>query len=146
VSSDCKRLLKEIFQIDPEKRISASMALRHRFVRKFNEDINVTDADLRVSVNNLRNFKVNMNFQKAVLAYCASQQLSQKAEAKLRKLFEIFDVDKDGKLTEQDLIIGYTNLYGNSKDVKKEVKKIMKNINANQAGGIEYNGNLIINK
>lgn len=125
----------------PEKRISATEALHMKFIRKYTDEADVADADLRFSVSNLKSFRVQMKFQKAVLTYCASQQLTQKAEAKLRKLFEIFDMDKDGKITKEELRVGYTNLYKDSKKASKDVNIIMKNIDVNNKGFIEYNGN-----
>lgn len=125
---------------NPEKRISASQALRRRFVKKNVEGSDLTDGDLMISVNNLKNLKAQTKFQKAVLTFCASQQLSQKAEAKIRKSFEILDTNKDGKLSTEELIIGYTNICGDAKKAKKEVERMMKNMDLNQCGEIEYNG------
>jgi len=140
VNKHCISLLNGMLAYEPEKRLSAAQALRRRFIKKSNEGSDVSNADLRISVLNLRNFKIQTKFQKAVLTYCASQQLTQKAEAKIRKLFDIFDTNKDGKLTKDDLIEGYTKLFGDAKKAKKEVDYVMKNISFNRSGVIEYNG------
>lgn len=140
MSQDCKNLLTKMLTYSPEKRISASQALRSRFIRKINDESDVTDADLLLSMNNLRNFRTQTRLQNAVLTYCASQQLSQKAEAKIRKLFDIFDTNKDGKLSTEEVLKGYTSIFGNEKKAKKEVERMMKNGKFNNSGVIEYNG------
>jgi calcium-dependent protein kinase len=144
VSKHCLNLLKGMLDYDPEKRISASQALSLKYLRKYSEGSDACNADLRISIQNLRNFRTQTKFQKAVLIYCASQKLSQKAEAKIRKLFDIFDTNRDGKLTTEELMFGYKNVYGDTKKAKKEVERIMKNINFNHSGVIEYNGIFIL--
>jgi calcium-dependent protein kinase len=140
VSPECRALLKEMLTLEPEKRISASHALQRPFINKSNGDTQVTDTDLRLSVNNLRNFRTQTLFQKAVLTYFASQQLTQKEEAKIRKLFERFDVNKDGQLTRDELEKGYAKAFGDVKKAKKEVDRILRNIDFNNSGAIDYNG------
>lgn len=140
VSKHCKALIKDMLTYEPDKRISATHALKSMFFKKSSEDASSSNADLRVSILNLRNFHTQTKFQKAVLTYCASQQLTQKAEAKIRKLFDILDKNKDGKLTAGELLEGYTKIFGDAKKAKKEVDFVMKNINFNHNGIIEYNG------
>lgn len=146
VSKDCKNLLKEMLTYDPDKRISASQALLRGFIKKYSLGGNVSDADLRLTLNNLRNFRTQSLFQKAVLTYFASQQLSQKEEAQMKRLFENFDTNKDGKLTKDELEVGYINIYKDPKKAKKEVEIIMRNIDFNKTGAIDYNGKCWINK
>jgi len=144
VSRHCINLLNAMLAYHPDKRLSAAQALRRRFIRKSYEGEEVNNADLRISVLNLRNFNIQTKFQKAVLTYCASQQLSQKAEAKIRKLFESLDTNGDGKLTKEDLTEGYTKLFGDVKKAKKEAEYVLRNISYNHSGVIEYNGMILI--
>lgn len=122
------------------ERISASEALKNPWICNFTDNPKVCEKDLLVSLNNLQNFRLQMMLQKAVSTYIASQKLSQKEETKIKKLFDIFDTNKDGQLTKSELIAGYKSLHGDSKKAKKEAKSILKNIDLNNRGIIEYNG------
>ncbi len=140
VSPDCKSLLKRMLTYDPAKRISAGDAMKHPFIVANIEQHSISGEDLRVSLSNLRNFRTQKLLQKAVLTYIASQQLLQQDEAKFRKIFDTFDLNRDGQLTIEELIQGYTRLYGDPKKAKKQAEQIMRNIDLNHNGFIEYNG------
>ena len=142
ISEDCKALLKRMLTYDPAKRISASEAMKHSFITKFSGKLQVSGSDLQLSLNNLRSFRTQVLFQKAVLTYIASQQLLQQDEAKIRKIFDTFDLNRDGQLTKEEIIAGYSKLYGDSKKAKKQADQIMKNVDLNNNGLIDYNGTL----
>jgi len=84
-----------------------------------------------------------MTFQKAVLAYIASQQLCQTEERKLRQAFEALDLDKNGSISKEELIKGYAFVYKDPDKAKEEVERIMRRIDVNQNGAIDYNGTII---
>ena len=125
---------------DADSRISASVALKQPWFNKFTQGAVVSDVDLRLSLCNLRTFRTQLLFQGAVLTYIASQRLSRQEEAKIRLAFDTFDSDKDGELSKKELIAGLRYLYGCSKKAKKEAAEVLKNIDLNHNGTIEYNG------
>lgn len=133
-------MLQNMFVLNPDKRISASDAMKQPWIAKYNSDCKVTDVDLRLSLCNLRNFRTQMVFQGAVLSYIASQKMSQKEEAKIRQIFDAFDADKDGQVSKKELIAALKYQYGNEKKALKEADIIFKNIDLNNNGVIEYNG------
>ncbi|MDR3548128.1 MAG: EF-hand domain-containing protein [Candidatus Pacebacteria bacterium] len=140
VSLECKMFIKRMLSYDPAKRASASEALRHPFITSHMGSLEVSGEDLRMSLSNLRNFRTQTLFQKAVLTYLASQQLLQQDEARFRRIFDTFDLDRDGQLTTEELVQGYASLYGDPKRARKQAEQIMKNIDLNHNGTIEYNG------
>lgn len=140
ISPECKNLLSQMFVQDPDKRISASDVMKSPWIAKVTTDTKVTDVDLRLSLSNLRNFRTQIVFQGAVLSYIASQKMTQKEEAKIRQIFDVFDADKDGQLSRKELLSGLRHLYGDDKRAKKETEAIFKNIDLNNNGFIEYNG------
>lgn len=81
-----------------------------------------------------------MTFQKAVLAYIASQQLSKAEEKKLRETFELIDEDKNGSISKEELIKSYFIVYKDENKAKFEVERVMRHIDINQNGSIDYNG------
>jgi len=140
VSPECRSLISQLLTYDAEDRTTASAALKSPWIKKFAEATSVSDIDLRISLINLKNFRTQMTLQKAVLTYMASRQLSQKAENKIRKLFDFYDVDKDGQISKNELFAGYKLLYGNTKKAKKEVEHILTHVSLNKNGNIGYNG------
>ena len=57
----------------------------------------------------------------------------------MKKVFEYMDKNGDGRLSREELIDGYTNLYG-ATDVEEEVDRIMSNVDIDQNGYIDYSG------
>jgi len=81
-----------------------------------------------------------MTFQKAVLTYIASQQLSKAEEKKLRETFEYLDEDKNGSISKEELVKGYLIVYKEEAKAKQEVERVMRHIDLNQNGTVDYNG------
>jgi calcium-dependent protein kinase len=129
-----------MLESDPEKRISASEALNSPWLMHNTQTADYSDVDLRISLLNLKKFRTQMFFQKAVLMFLASQKMTQKDEEKIRKTFEMFDVNKDGIISKEELIAGYETMHKTRKKAKKDVKKILQNIDLNHSGNIDYNG------
>ena len=99
---ECKMLLRSMLTYDPNKRISARDALRSPWIMKHNQSPDFTDVDLRLSLINLKKFRTQMFFQRAVLMYLASQKMEQKDEEKIRNTFEMIDRDKDEEFQKQN--------------------------------------------
>ncbi len=142
VPADCIALIKKMLTYDMDKRISASEALAEPWIAKYSNDRSVTEKDFLLSLQNLKSFRTQTIFQGAVLSYIASQQLSQKDEAKIRELFNGYDKDKDGHLTKKELVDVIRYMHGESKRIYKEAEQIFKNIDLDHNGTIEYNGTI----
>lgn len=139
ISNYAKEFIKKLLCYNPEDRISAIEALNDPWIvksttKEFNEE------DLIIPLEKLRCFKTQMTFQKAVLAYIASQQLSKKEEKKLREVFEILDEDKNGTISREELTKGYMIVYKDENRAKSDVERVMRHIDINQNGSIDYNG------
>lgn len=127
------------------KRISASEALQEPWIKKFaSSDCHITYNDLLLSLNNLKNFKIQTLFQAAVLSYITSQQMSKVEETHIRGIFDSFDKDGNGQLTKEELIDVLRYIHGESKQIYKDAEEIFKNIDLDNNGTIEYNGILLI--
>ena len=75
-------------------------------------------------------------------------QISPDEEIKeITKLFNEIDVDHNGVLTKDELIVAYTQLYG-EEEGRRVVEETMYNVDCNNDGMIDYNEFLIsaINK
>lgn len=141
VDPDCISLIKRLLTYDRNKRISASEALQHAWIAKYvAREKRVTDEEILLSLNNLKNFRVQTLFQAAVLSYITSQQLSQEEEARIRGIFDSFDKDKNGQLTKEELIDVLRYMHGDCKRIYKDAEEIFRNIDLDNNGTIEYNG------
>jgi len=113
------------------------------WIKKYDENKAVKEEDLVSTLDKLRTYKTQMTFQKAVLAYIASQQLCQDEEKKLREAFEALDVDKNGVISKEELMQGYFRVFKNKEKAVNEAERVMRRIDVNQNGAIDYNGFLI---
>ncbi len=146
VSEDCQAFISQLLKYDAEDRPSASEALKSPWIRSLSENSIISDVELRLSLNNLRNYRNQMLFQKAVLTYIASRQLPQKAEKKIRKLFDFYDTDGDGQISKRELVAGCKLLYGNTRNASKDAERILSHITLNKNGNIGYNGEAGVRK
>lgn len=66
--------------------------------------------------------------------------MSKKEKDKLQETFKALDTNADGKLSREELIEGYKQLYGSVEQAIKEVDIIMENVDADKNGFIDYSG------
>jgi len=74
--------------------------------------------------------------------YIVTQLISKKEHAKLRATFTSLDTNADGKLSREELLKGYEELYGNKQRAEQEVNTIMDNVDVDNSGSIDYSGTL----
>ena len=67
-----------------------------------------------------------------------SQFASKEERSKLNDIFKAFDKNNDGELSREELIQGYTQMYGSYERAVSEVTKILAKIDANNSGSIDY--------
>ena len=72
--------------------------------------------------------------------YIVTQLLSKKEREELQQTFMALDKNADGKLSREELIEGYTTIYGNIERANKEVEIIMDKVDVDHNGFIDYSG------
>lgn len=140
VSEECKDLLSRMLTFDYKNRITINLALQHPWFKKETDIRGELGKDLTISLHNLKKFRTQITFQKAVLSYLASQHIGENDEKKLREQFAILDIDKNGYISKDELVIAFEKTYGKNKKALQEADKVMKNLDVNQNGSIDYNG------
>merc|ERR1712146_560487 len=88
-------------------------------------------------LNNLKNFRSEFKFQKAVLLYIISFFDMKDEKDELYKTFKQLDLDGDGQLTHDELMVGYTKTMG-EEEARREVDRIFKTIDVNGTGAIDF--------
>jgi len=145
VSSEAKSLITDMLTYDPDKRISAFDALNHPWIVK-NTTTKACDEEMHLlSLKQLQAFRNRNQFQQAVIAYIANHLQSQDNMNKLKEVFRQFDKNGDGVLERDELLEGYMKLGKSKIEAEKIVDRIMKEIDLNNNGTIDYSEFLMAN-
>lgn len=72
--------------------------------------------------------------------YIVTQLMTKTEKDQLQKTFMALDKNADGKLSREELIQGYTEMYGNKEQAIREVNLIMDNVDVDHNGYIDYSG------
>ena len=78
------------------------------------------------------------------MVYIAIHFQSEKEEKELKEVFQAFDINGDGELSKDELIAGYTQIYHDVTKAETEVNKILKEVDINQNGVVDYSGKYIV--
>jgi calcium-dependent protein kinase len=143
ISDSVKNLIKMMLRLNPKTRITAAAAIKHHWFsgspRHGKADMQQQDTVV-VALRNLKNFKANSTLQKAVLCYITSQNIDHETEQAMRADFNQLDRDKDGQLSEDDLIAGYEMISSNRRAAVNRAHMAIKAADINKNGKIDYNG------
>lgn len=135
ISKSAKELIRRMLTYDPSKRISCADTLQHEWFKlKMPQQTNVNSKKV---MNNLKNFKADYKFQKAVLLYIISFFDLKDEKDELLKTFKELDLDHDGQLTHDELMIGYSKTMGED-EARREVDRIFTTIDVNNTGAIDF--------
>lgn len=135
ISKQAKDLIKRMLCYDPSKRISVAECVQHEWFKV--KMAPLVSGNSNKVLNNLKNFRSDYKFQKAVLLYIISFFDLKEEKDELLKTFKALDLDHDGQLTHDELMIGYSKLMGED-EAKKEVDRIFKTIDVNGTGAIDF--------
>ena len=139
-SQDLKDLLKNLLCKEINKRYSAQQALNHVWFKKMKEIINlkpISNENLNYITNNLKNFKANKKLQQATLAFIVHNTIKKEDIEDMRKAFQEFDENGDGRLNKEELIKGLSKVM-NPQEATIEVNRIMELVDGDNNGFIEY--------
>ncbi len=75
----------------------------------------------------------------------AQKAFNVEDKQKLEELFQTLDINNDGQLQKSELVIGYTELYGDAEIANKEVERIFKNVDINHNNAIDFSEFLMAN-
>jgi calcium-dependent protein kinase len=146
ISADGIDLLRGLICKIPTKRLSASEALRHPWLNKYNQKTICSPCIQNSPV--LKAVKTNLNtlyrcekLKKAILNYSVRYCTKLKEEQELRYIFSSFDFDGDGRLTKEELRKALLYVKGED-DIKviptNKYTVMLKEIDLDNNGYIEY--------
>lgn len=88
-------------------------------------------------MTNLKGFRADQTLKAATYAFIASQLLSKKDKDDLARVFKTFDKNGDGKLSMDEVKMGYIEHYGRVMS-DEEVEKMFKMVDSDSSGFIDY--------
>ncbi len=133
---------------DPEKRFSAIQSLNHPWMIRCSGDDKVNVEWEKSTLADLRTFSAQHKLQQAALTYIVSQLITSKEKDQLQAIFLNLDSNKDGKLSQQELVAGYKASFGEDYPAEQEVRSILEKVDIDNNGYIDLTEFLIatINK
>ena len=137
LSPEAIDLMQKLLIKNPDKRLSASEALEHIWIKKYAPHTKVSRVFSRKIYNNLKNFREKSQFSTAVVTFITNYMMSDDELKSLKKLF--FELDEKGKgvITKEDLFRGMDECFDH-KITKEEVAKIFSNIDYDNNGTISF--------
>ncbi|XP_074562930.1 calcium-dependent protein kinase 2-like [Curcuma longa] len=119
--------------MDPKKRITASEALQHPWLKEGGE---ASDKPIDSAVlTRLKQFKAMNKLKKMALKVIA-ENLSEEEIKGLKQMFSNMDTDKNGTITYEELKTGLARL--GSKLSEAEIKQLVEAADVDGSGSIDY--------
>ena len=144
LSDECKDLIKKLLTYEPDKRISASDALKHPWFKtaefKKKDQINIVPPSLaKQMINNLKLYRSDNMLRCAVIAYLVHHNTNIEQCVEAGKLFNKIDLNNNGRIEKEELIKGIEKYWKLTRDeVEKEVDILFNHIDTDHNGFIEY--------
>lgn len=141
LSKEGKDLITKLLSFDPEDRPTAAEALEHTFIKN-----NAPNAllDIKNSQNVLKSIKAftsNNKLEDATLSYIINFLVDKKELDSLKKTFLQFDANHDGFLSLEEIVSGYSAVYGIAR--AEEAKLLFKTIDTDSSNRISYDGMIL---
>ncbi len=140
VSEEAKDLIKKCLVYHKSKRLNAKEALSHPFFKIDIDLNNFFQEDLTVEINQvlirMKKFSTESKFHQAILVFLAYNYAEKRLTQKLKHIFFYINKSMDGRIKPKELL----NVFQENKMriTKDEVMKIIKSVDFNNSGAIEY--------
>lgn len=136
ISSECKDLISVLLNKNPEKRLSASQALNHPFLRQPCDE-SCDYSILTETLNSIREPPNRSKLRELITTIMISQMSKNKEMVKAEKYFAAIDTNKDGIITLEELV----NLLAvkmPQKEAEEQAANIMKVLDVDGSGAIDF--------
>ncbi|XP_025604945.1 calcium-dependent protein kinase 29 isoform X3 [Arachis stenosperma] len=133
ISAAAKDLIRKMLAYEPKKRITASAALEHPWMKEGGE---ASDKPIDNAVlSRMKQFRA-MNKMKKLALKVIAQNLSEEEIKGLKQMFNNMDTDRSGTITFEELKSGLSRL--GSKLSETEIRQLMDAADVDKNGTIDY--------
>jgi len=142
VTPACSEIVKKMLVRKPEDRPSCAELLKDPWFGGRSKDYIIKS---KKYIESLQRFEAQSSLSHAILTFIVTNIAHKEAHEDLLRLFREMDRDNDGKITAQELVECFEEVYPykSKGDIMKEVKSIIKKIDSNNSGSIDFTEYLV---
>uniref|UniRef100_A0A0C9S649 non-specific serine/threonine protein kinase n=1 Tax=Wollemia nobilis TaxID=56998 RepID=A0A0C9S649_9CONI len=133
ISDQAKNLVRQMLEPDPKRRLTAEQVLEHTWLQNAKKAPNVSLGETVRS--RLKQFSVMNKFKKRALRVVA-EYLSVEEVAGIREMFNMFDTDKNGSITLEELRAGILKL--GQQATESDIQMLMDAADVDGNGVLDY--------
>uniref|UniRef100_A0A0D6QWJ4 non-specific serine/threonine protein kinase n=1 Tax=Araucaria cunninghamii TaxID=56994 RepID=A0A0D6QWJ4_ARACU len=133
ISDQAKNLVRQMLEPDPKRRLTAEQVLEHTWLQNAKKAPNVSLGETVRS--RLKQFSVMNKFKKRALRVVA-EYLSVEEVAGIREMFNMFDTDKNGSITLEELRAGLHKLGQQANEA--DIQMLMEAADVDGNGSLDY--------
>lgn len=139
ISNGAKNLIKKLLTYDHTQRISAEDALKDEWIQRMSTTEQIKKPLAERAFKNLKNFRAANKIQNAIYLFLVNFLSTSDEKNEMLSLFKALDMNGDGLLGRDELLIGYKKIF-NISEPEEEVNEIMARVDQNNSGYIDYTG------
>ncbi|OMJ90472.1 hypothetical protein SteCoe_7174 [Stentor coeruleus] len=139
ISSQAKDLITGLLRLNPDERLTPQQALDHPWL-----STTVPQAPSRESsaqfISDLSHLRSSQKLKKSLLKYLSVFFISLEEYQELYGLFSYFDSNLNGRISKNELKVGFIRLFGNRiRNAEREIEKLLENADFDESGELSYN-------
>ena len=139
IPEGAKKLIKKMLEYDPEKRISMEAALHNDWIQQFSLIRAMDEKIIQRTLKSLLSIKFERKLQEFIWLFFVNNFASSiYNNNEVLNTFQSVDLNGDGILSKEEMVVAYSKLLGDLKRAEKYVEKIFKYLDCNKNGSIDF--------